>query len=344
MMATARIGGRWVRRLLGLVLALLLVPPGVFFLARGVLAAANVVLERRYPPPGRMVSVGDHRLHLFCQGSGTPTVVVEPGLGVDWVAWAPIVMDLAQSVEVCVYDRAGYGWSEPGPIPRTAQQSAEELHQLLTNSTRREPYVIVAHSFGGHIARVYAGKYGSTLGGVVLVDPAEQNPEDMPIQPPPTSRPASWSRGWIIDSLPPLGWERIKRLKRGEDGLSPDARALPPAFRHRVIIASSLNQLAAEQSELKSARPSQIQARAAAFPRDVPLVVISPLYLSTPQDRSTTPTSLARRELLRKLAESSTQGTQIFARESGHMVHVDQPALVVSVIRDVISRVPQKRQ
>ena len=344
MTAASRIGGRWGRRLLGLLIAVIIVPPAGFFLTRGVLAAANAVLERRYPPPGRMIPVGDHRLHLFCQGSGTPTVVIEPGLGVDWVAWAPVVMDLARSVEVCVYDRAGYGWSEPGPIPRTAQQSAEELHHLLSSSKRQGPYVIVAHSFGGHIARAYAGKHGSTLGGVVLVDPADQNPDEMPVQPAPAARPASWSRGWIVDSLPPLGWERVKRLRRGEDGLSADVRTLPVAFRHRAIIASSLNQLAAEQSELDSARVSQIQARAAVFPRDVPLVVITPLYLSTPRSRSATPPSLARRELQRKIAESSALGTQVFAGESGHMVHVDQPELVVTVVRDVMSRARRERQ
>lgn len=333
----------WGRRVLGLLAVLLLASVGSFLIVRGVLALANVWLERRYPPPGQLISVGRHRLHLYCQGAGPATVVIEPGLGVDWVAWAPVVLDLARSIEVCVYDRAGYGWSEPGPVPRSAEQSASELHALLAASNHSGPYVLVAHSFGGHIARIYAARYPSRLGGVVLVDPAEREPSEIPAAPV-KAVGSPFTVSGLIDRLPPLGWERVKRLQQGEAPLPPDVRKLPVAFRHRVVVASSLDQLAAEQSELESARASQVQARAAGFPRDVPLTVITPLAARSPASRSATTTSLARRELLRKLAESSASGTQILAGESGHMVHVDQPDLVVTVIREMLSQVRQDRQ
>ena len=87
--------------------------------------------------------------------------------------------DLSRTGEVCVYDRAGYGWSDPGPMPRTAEQIAAELHALLEASQHRR-IVLVAHSFGGYVARIYAGKYGQTLGGLVLVDPTEQDPAQIP--------------------------------------------------------------------------------------------------------------------------------------------------------------------
>jgi pimeloyl-ACP methyl ester carboxylesterase len=331
---------RWSRRFLGLLAVLLLVPAGSFLLARGGLALANLRLERRYPPPGQMISAGGHRLHLYCQGTGPATVVIEPGLGVDWVAWAPIVLDLATTVEVCVYDRAGYGWSEPGPMPRTAEQGASELHAVLTGSNHAGPYVLVAHSFGGHIARIYTARYPANLGGVVLVDPAEREPDEIPLAPvKPVGAP--WTVKGLIDRLPPLGWERVKRLQQGEAALPPEVRNLPAAFRHRVVVASSLDQLAAERSELESARASQVQARAAVFPRDVPLTVIMPSYSRSPASGSATPTSPARRELLRKLAESSAFGRQIVAGDSGHLVHVDQPDLVVTVIRQMLSQVRQ---
>jgi len=342
MTAASHTGGRWARRLLVLLIAVIILPPALFFLTRGVLAAANTVLERRYPPPGRMIPVGDHRLHLFCQGSGTPTVVIEPGLGVDWVAWTPVVTDLARSGEVCVYDRAGYGWSEPGPFPRTAQQIAAELHELLSRSEHSGPFVLVAHSFGGYVARVYAGQYGSTLAGVVLADPSEQDPADIPrVQPKPAASP--WTVSGLIDRLPPLGWDRVKRLYRGDATLPASLRALPPSIRSRAIIRSSLDQLAAEQSELDSRRPSQQQATAAVIPPDVPFVVITPFYRLAPADGPSEPTPAAQRERQRALAASAALGTQVFAEQSGHFVQIDQPDLLLKVIRDVVSRAQGRR-
>ena len=314
-------GGR--RRLVWLI-AILVSPLALFFAARGVLAAANMFLERRYPPPGQMISVSGHRLHLFCRGKGSPTVVIEPGLGVDWVAWAPVVEDLVTSVEVCVYDRAGYGWSDAGPMPRTAGQSAEELHQLL--SSRSGPIVLVGHSFGGYIARVYAARFASTVQGIVLVDPSERDPAEVPT-PAPAPRPRPWSVGRVIDLLPPLGWERVKRLYHGESALSERRRKLPVGFRHRIVVASSLDQLAAEQSERDSSLPSQEQVRAAPIPRHMPLVVITP-----------TSASETHRELHRKIAQASDQGSQVMADNSGHMVHIDRPDLIISAVRGVLSR------
>lgn len=330
---------RLLRRLLIAGVVLLLSPFAVFFLVRGSLALANALLERRYPPPGRMISVGDHRLHLFCQGTGSPTVVIEPGLGVDWVSWRPVVDGLARSREVCVYDRAGYGWSEAGPMPRTAEQSATELHELMTRSRHDGPIVLVAHSFGGHVARVYAGRFPDALAGLVLVDPSEADRAEFAgpaVTAPSPARP--WTLRGLIDRLPPLGWERIKRLYHGDDGLPLAVRKLPAGFRHRVVVASSLDQLAAEQSELDSRRPSQAQAWAAVPSRRLPLTVITPLYPDRADLPSAAAESAARRERHRAIADVSALGAQIFAERSGHMVHIDQPELVTNAVRDLVSR------
>jgi pimeloyl-ACP methyl ester carboxylesterase len=343
MTATTRNRKTWRRRALGLLVVLLFLPVGSFLVVRGLLGAANSWLEREYPPPGKMIAVGDHRLHLYCQGTGAPTVVIETGLGVDWVAWAPVVLNLAQSSEACVYDRAGYGWSEPGPMPRSAAQSATELHDLLAASGHTAPVVLVAHSFGGHIARIYATRYPAQLAGVVLVDPVERDPDEIPAAPAKAMR-SPWSVSGLVDRLPPLGWERVKRLQRGEAALPPGIQKLPAAFRQRAVVASSLDQLAAEQSELESARASQVQASAAVFPRDVPLTVVTPLYSQFSKNGAATPVSPDHRERLRKLAAASASGTQVFAAESGHMVQIDQPDLLVTVVREMLSRVRQDRQ
>ena len=97
-------------------------------------AAATARDARRYPPPGQLVDVGGYRLHLYCTGEGGPTVVLEAvsgGLAIDW-AW--VQPEVARATRVCAYDRAGRGWSDPGPAPRDARQLARELHTLLANA------------------------------------------------------------------------------------------------------------------------------------------------------------------------------------------------------------------
>ena len=106
-------------------------------------ALAEAADARAYPPPGQLVDVGGHRLHLHCVGTGSPTVVVDAGLG-DWSAsWSSRVQpDAARTTRVCTNDRAGLGWSDVGPLPRTAGQVAHELHTLLRQARVSGPYVL----------------------------------------------------------------------------------------------------------------------------------------------------------------------------------------------------------
>ncbi len=131
--------------------------------------------RRNYPPPGELVDVGGYRLHLFCMGQNTdgrPTVILETGLGGSATSadWAWVQPEIAMSTRVCAYDRAGLGWSDPGPQPRDAQHIAAELHSLLQNSHTPGPYVLVGWSYGGLYARVYAAQYPDETAGLVLLD------------------------------------------------------------------------------------------------------------------------------------------------------------------------------
>ena len=100
----------------------------------------------RYPMPGRAIDVGSRQLHIVCTGSGTPTVVLESGLGESSVGWAAVQRDLAPTSRVCAYDRAGLAWSDPGPVPRTARRAAEELRTVLKAAGEPAPYLLVALS------------------------------------------------------------------------------------------------------------------------------------------------------------------------------------------------------
>ncbi len=121
-------------------------------------------------PLGRLVSVGAHRLHLYCSGQGSPTVVLEAGLGANHLDWIRVQPEISKTTRVCSYDRAGYGWSEPGPRPRTAERISGELSLLLRNAGIDGPIVLVGHSFGGVLSLYYARRYAGQVAGLVLVD------------------------------------------------------------------------------------------------------------------------------------------------------------------------------
>ncbi len=149
--------------------ALLAIP-----LAIGVLAAMATVYHagesRSFPAPGQLVDVGGYRLHIQCLGEGSPTVILEASSVGFSSQWYRVQHDLAPTNRVCAYDRAGHGWSQPGPQPRTAQQLVHELHTLLSNAQIADPYVLVGDSYGGRLAVNYAAEYPGEVAGLVMVN------------------------------------------------------------------------------------------------------------------------------------------------------------------------------
>jgi pimeloyl-ACP methyl ester carboxylesterase len=123
-----------------------------------------------YPMPGQLIDVGGHRLHLSCMGSGSPTVVLEPGMGGASFDMAWIAPAVARDSRVCVYDRAGRGWSDAADAPQDAAQTATDLHTLLERAHIPEPYVLAGHSFGGLYILTFAASYPDQVAGMVLLD------------------------------------------------------------------------------------------------------------------------------------------------------------------------------
>ena len=123
-----------------------------------------------FPMAGRLIDVGGHKLHIDCTGTGSPTVVLEPGLGEPSTAMAWIAPDVATTTRVCVYDRAGRGWSESAGRPQDGVEVATDLHTLLERAGERGPFVLAGHSAGGIYVLNFAHLYPEQVAGVVLLD------------------------------------------------------------------------------------------------------------------------------------------------------------------------------
>jgi len=342
---------------------LLLAPLGLLALLCGLGAAYDAVGDardaRRYPAPGRLVEVGGGRLHLQCTGAGSPTVVLESGLGSPALVWALVQPETARLTRACSYDRRGYGYSDPvGPEPRTAEQIATDLHTLLERGGERGPYVLVGHSLGGLVARVFAARFPAATAGLVMVDASHEDARTrLPRQRPPDALIRMLRQGRLVARL------GVLRLRPGLAGFDPrwhGFRRLPPAtLRALTWLALQPKTLAAAEGEVRAFETSGAQARAAgATPAqapgdraaggrplgDRPLVVLAAARRHPDLDHL--PAADADRyyrvwveELQPALARLSSRGTLRAIPDSGHSIHLERPDAVIAAIADVVAQV-----
>ncbi len=275
-----------------------------------------------------MVSVGTHRLHLYCEGAGGPAVILESGIGSGWETWSSVVAGLTPFSTVCVYDRSGYGWSESGPRSdrATAARITDEFHSLLVNASMPGPYILIAHSFGAYIARLYADRYPDRLLGLVFVDPSQED------------EPHLHSMYRTIHGLiPPTGLPGLAPFFEGDRALPPALRTAPAAFRRRSLMGFSDSQARAARRELSSLDTSEAEVRAAHFPPGLPLIVITATHIVT-TDRigdPEMPNTSRHFELQAKLAALSSRGRQIVVK-SGHLIQLERPDSIVSAVRQLM--------
>lgn len=149
--------------------------PVVAVLAAAPMAATfeNIALvhdRHTYPAPGTSYDVGGHRLYLDCRGQGSPTIVLDNGLGEVAASWSRIVTQVDTMTRVCAYDRAGQGWSQDVASPQDGIAAARDLHTLLSVAGEHGPFLLVGHSIGGPFAMTYAAQYPHQVAGMVLLD------------------------------------------------------------------------------------------------------------------------------------------------------------------------------
>ena len=305
--------------------------------------------SKLHPPPGKLVDLGTHRLHLLESGRGGPTILLEAGLMSTVLSWSELHRALAASFRVVSYDRAGLGWSDLGPMPRTADRIVDELHTLLQRAAIPPPYVLVGHSFGGLTMPLFAARFPEEVAGMVLVDPvapAEWNPpseHDLKltrIGAKVCRRAAFLARFGLIrfvaflltTGVKTVAAHLVRLISRGspaESGTvsSPWFAALPanekamasvfwiqPKF--ALTIASQLENLPASAASV--GRSENV--------RDKPVVILS--ARTAPERRRAEHAAIAAR---------LPQGEHVLAGNSNHWIMQEDPELVIRAIEKVAS-------
>ena len=223
---------------------------------------ATALERRRFPHPGRLVDVGGHQLHLYCTGTGTPTVVLEAPEVTMSAAWALVQTSVGRVTRVCSYDRAGLGWSEAGDEPFAPDAAAAQLHALLPQAGERGPFIIAGAELGSALARLYASRYPEDTFALVLVNPPGAI---LSIR---TETPS----GRFMALAPWLARTGVLRAART---WSSSVRGLPqPAAAELRSFLNRPDHLARASGELARWNDAIGRSEAALLPRDLPVVQV----------------------------------------------------------------------
>ncbi|HXZ20844.1 MAG TPA: alpha/beta hydrolase [Candidatus Acidoferrales bacterium] len=327
----------------------------------GILLATGLIYQalgsardrRRFPPPGRLVDIhnGDGgRLHLHGMGESGPSVILDAGIGASSLSWSLVQPLVARFARVYAYDRAGYGWSEPPQIEdgrRIASRMAEELRKLLRAAEVPGPYILVGHSFGGYVARVYAERWPVEVAGLVMLD----SPSASDWAHPSPERRRQHQGGALFSriggTLARFGVVRycLNRFSRGSRGL--------PVAITRAFGSGALDLVTRMVGQVLKYPPGLRAVAQAHWSRPAPFFALADHLEYLPESArevaacgslgelpfvvmtqsNPTPERAAQQDAL---ACQSTRGRHIIAREGGHWLMLDQPELVVGAIAWVV--------
>jgi pimeloyl-ACP methyl ester carboxylesterase len=295
---------------------------------------AEVRDRRRFPPPGRMVDIGGRCLHLVDGGEGGPAVVIIPGLADNVLQWLPVVRQLQGQTRICVYDRAGIGWSDPPQHGKgTIDGMAVDLHDMLTAAGIQPPYILAGHSLGGIIARRFATRYPASVTGLLLIDSVHED----------QIRRFHWEARRPIGRLTKertvrgqaqiLGLRRLAAtfgLLRGLD--AEIAREAPPEFAGaaRAIALSASQQRVVEREFCLAVRLKGEPAPLGSLPLTV-VTADRPWPESAPWAR-----------MQAELAGLSSSSRHVSTQRAGHHIHLDEPELIIEAVRNLVSRAVDK--
>ena len=320
---------RWTKRLVvaGLVLAVVTLAAGVAYEQ-----ASRWRAMHAYPPAGELVQVDGKRTHLNCMGEGRPIVILESGASVggslDWTLVQPTLAGLSR---VCSYDRAGVLWSERRRGPRDANRIAEELHALLGAASEPPPYVMVGHSLGGPLVRVFDHRFKGEVVGFVFIDSSHPDQEarfraEVPEYP----YDLPWSSVGMMQTA--TGYYRLTATTLGlglSDEVEEPLRRLQPktvgALAREVAVLDDILRQAADAGTLG----------------DRPLVVLTAGNLRRPSMSQSTAVKFRSTwlKLQTELAALSTNSVQQTVEGAHHYIQLAKPDAVVAAVQDVLTAV-----
>jgi pimeloyl-ACP methyl ester carboxylesterase len=294
-----------------------------------------------FPAPGKLVDVDGHLMHIHCQGQGSPTVVVEQGLGSVSSAWDEIHQQIALETRVCAYDRVGMGYSEPIDHPVRATEVAGLLHKLLGGAGIRDDLVLVGWSAGGVYIREFHRLHPEKVSAMLFVDSSHEQQADRFPQLPESGGDYTLT---IARYLAPFGLVRLSGIVNNrfeEFPGSEELRLRQIAIYHQShILEALLNESDAFELDIHASQPPTPIG-------DLPLIVLTqgkPVEMPETMRPGITIEYLhevrkVHNELQLELTALSTRGKQIIATESGHSIHADQPELLIDSVKELVRAV-----
>jgi len=266
--------------------------------------------------PGRLIDVGGYRLHLYCIGTGGPTVVLEHGHQSTYLDWYRVQPQLAKFTRVCSYDRAGYGWSDQSPNARVPSVMSDELHKLLSAAGEKPPYILVGHSYGAVNAMMFAHKFPESVAGLILVDGS--HPEAL-------ARLSLRSRIWlrVMQFTSPFGLPRWRGWCGGgpaETAAEKEALNCRPAFYETIIRENrGMTQAAVEMHSIKAVG-------------DLPFIVIA----RDPAMGRDSQAEVRHNEVEREFTKLSTNSRFMVAERSAHDIPLARPDVIVDAVQSLL--------
>lgn len=271
--------------------------------------------------PGKLVDIGGYRLHIYCVGEGVPSIIFDSGVGGFSLEWSRVQNVLARRTRVCSYDRAGYGWSDLGPLPRTSERITRELHTLLERAGVAGPYIIAGHSFGGYNAQLFARNYPDLTAGLVLID--SSHPEQIERLPGPkpgtTKRVRPGSNSYVVS------WFFPHPNFPDENALM--AQRIMQSWRHKMTWREEMMVFSVSAKQVKASRPMP----------EVPILVLTRGRSFWPGYSNGDETERVWMELQDELSQLGTNPVHLIAERSGHVIHLDQPGIVITAMQTMLN-------
>ena|SRR5579872_1676060 len=336
---------RWLKRILLGVLILLILALGAGVIYE---QASRRHAAREFPAPGKLIDIGGRRIHLDCEGSGSPIVVLESGADTSGsVLWYPVQKAAAQFTRVCSYDRAGLMWSDAGPLPRDGNAIVSDLHKALDAAQEKGPYVMVGASLGGPLVMLYAKHFGPDVAGLVFVDAAHPDQTRRLEQATGKKEVIPWWFG-LVKPLIYTGWTGLPRLLLP----TPNLPELPPIAVEEIAAYQPIS-LGPSFDEADAMEDTFREAGDFRGLGDRPLAVLShgkPWNAYSPAQQEGSGLTQKEfeaheKEWARMQDEEATWSSDSTHRtllDSSHVIQLEQPSAVVAAIREVVEKVQAK--